>query len=208
MKVKLKSDFHDFYDIWFDSEADFVFERFTTSGLSRGAMLNFLKNSGVNVIRFGTCEEMYSLGCEDVVVYTDTHLHRGEGKVLMSASNAKMSMPNYLCSEYIGIKRGISIRHLQLGEYYFTLEYKSKDDWRSNCGYDVDIRILNAGFGYHNTIKAPIFAIDFVHSENGLLAVDYNIAPGCGWTGINELVSAKEIADSIKKTIEINLKQF
>ena len=206
MKVKLVSDFRDFYDIWFDRDAKFVFERITTSGLSRGAMLNFLKNSKVRTVRFGTCEEMYMTGCKDVVVYTDTHSHRGENKVLMSASNANMSMPNYLCSEYIGFEKGVSIRHLQLGEYWFKLQYKSKDDWRSNCGTDVDIEMLNTGFGYHETIKAPIFAIDFVKSEQGLLAVDYNIAPGCGWTGVNEIVSAKEIADSIKKTIEINLK--
>ena len=64
MKLKLVSDFHDFYDMWFDRDGDTVLERVTTSGLSRGPMLNFLNTHGVKTVRFGTCSELLIDGCK------------------------------------------------------------------------------------------------------------------------------------------------
>lgn len=205
VKVKLVTDFYDIYDIWFDREGDTVLERLTTSGLSRGPMLRFLNDKGIQTVRFGTCEELSAIGCKKVVVYKDTNTHCGNGKILMDAMDATMSFPNFLASEYCPLHKGVSIRHLQLGELWFKLQYKSVDDWRSNCGSDVDIKVLDCGVGYHETIDAPIFAIDFVETADGLMAIDYNIAPGCRWTGIEQLVKPKVIAESIKSAIEKNL---
>ena len=202
MKLKLVSDFHDFYDMWFDRDGDTVLERVTTSGLSRGPMLNFLNTHGVETVRFGTCSELLIDGCKKLVVYKDVNSHCGDGKILMDAENAAISFPNYLGSEYNPITIGESIRHLQFGKLWFKIKYKSVDDWRSNCGSDVDIHIIDVGESYHPTIDAPIFAIDFVETPSGLLAVDYNIAPGCRWTGIEQYVKPKVVVDSIKTAIE------
>lgn len=206
MKVKLKSDFMDFYDLWFDREAEYTLQRLTKSGMSRDQMFKFLTEHNVPTVQYGTPQELKSNGFQGrVVVYTDLNAHRGDGKLLMTVNDALLSMPNYLCSRYSSTVPGLSIRHLQLGEYWFKLRYTSVDDWRSNCGSDVDILLLDVGIGYHSTIRAPVFAIDFVQANDGLLAVDYNIAPGCAYTGIEQFVKPKEIADSIKKTIEMNL---
>lgn len=202
MKVRLESDFVDFYDAWFDKGDDaLVLERNKNSGLNRGQMFKYLENIGCRVVRHGSCEEMKAIGCKQLVVYTDTTKHDGEGKVLMSSSDAVLSVPNYLCSEYQSEKVGYSVRYLQLGEFWFKLECISHNDWRSNCGSEKVVNVIEKGYGLHKIIKAPIFAVDFVQSSGGLVATDFNIAPKADVSYLNDMTKPMDIANSIKKMI-------
>ena len=209
MGIKLKSDFTDFYDAWFDSgecsENDIIFRRCRSSEYSRGQVFKYLKSIGCKVVRHGSCEEM-GLTSKQLVVYTEPRKHNGGGKVLMDASEAMLSLPNYLCSEYHGDRVGYSIRYLQLGEFWFKIEFISKDDWRSNCGSNTEMRVIDSGYGMHKIIKEPIFAVDFVQTKNGLYATDFNIAPKADISYLGDMVRPMDIANSIKKVIKVREK--
>ncbi len=197
MKLKLRTDFFDYYDHWFDLDGQ-VFERLSTGGMSRGEMFKYLNDHGIRTAGYGKVHTFASMGpsISHVVVYTDEQCHRGDGKLLLALGEALRDYPDTLASVYIKQGIGISHRHLQIGEYHFWLRYQSRD-WRSNCG-DVDITLLDCGVGYHPTIDQPLFAIDFV-GEDRRLAVDFNIAPGIRGSGVEGLLSGKEVVDAIKE---------
>lgn len=208
-KVKLKSDFNDYYDHWFDVyNVGLTFERMSTGGMSRRGMLEYMQSIGIRVPIFGITQEiLYSQNKQPsvVVVYMDEFSHRGEGKVRLTLAEAASEYPDKLVIEYIPSYTDMgskSLRYLQVGDKRFWLEYSSTNDWRSNCG-DVSIRILSREpDGYHKKIGLPLFAIDFVEDVKGILyAVDFNIAPGIKGTGVENILSAMVVAESIKLVI-------
>lgn len=215
--VRLVSDFWDYYDHWFDGyAAELVFYRLSSSGMTRREMLEYLQSLGFRVPIFGRTSDIHDrlrkkhrfTGFDhilDVVVYLDDSAHRGEGKIKIPLRDAIEKYPYHLATEYIpalpsGL--GLSWRYLQLGDKAFWLEYASRNDWRSNYG-DVSIKVLSRERdGYCARIKYPLFAVDFVPAYGlGLFAVDFNIAPQVRGTGVEELLSARDAAEAIKKAI-------
>jgi hypothetical protein len=216
-KVRLISDFHDYYDHWFDEfNAELVFERLSTGGMSRPQMLAYLKSLGLRVPFFGRVRDVYEYvlrGFKEIpridtifamVVHLDEKAHRGEGKVMLSLRDALEKYPDCFAVEYIPARPdglGLSWRYLQVGDKIFWLEYFSRDDWRSNCG-DVEVRVLSRERdGYNNKIRYPLYAVDFIPAAGKLYAIDFNIAPGIKGTGVEELLPAREAAEAIKKAI-------
>lgn len=88
--VRLVSDFLDYYDHWFDGhDAELVFYRQSSGGMSRREMLEYLQSQGLRVPVFGRTRDVYDQLREkhgfsgfdrilDVVVYLDETTHRGE----------------------------------------------------------------------------------------------------------------------------------
>jgi hypothetical protein len=215
-KIRLISDFLDYYDHWFDVyDASIVFERMSRGGMSRPEMLSFLKSLGLKVPFFGRVKDVYKYMLrkyEDipyvdsilsVVVHLDERAHCGEGKVQIPLCEAMEKYPDCFAVEYIPAQPsglGLSWRYLQIGNKIFWLEFASRNDWRSNCG-QVDIKVLSREQdGYHERIKYPLFAVDFIPADN-LYAVDFNIAPQIRGTGVEELLPAREAAEAIKRAI-------
>lgn len=212
---KIVSDFVDFYDDWFADNTvgnkELIFKRFSKPFMTRSEAFKTLNSIGVEVVRHGACKYMQDNGGK-VVVYTDIYGHGGEGKVLLDITLAKQSMPNYLCSEYIdsvrysglsGIEniKSVSVRHIQLGEYWFRFQVTS-DDWRSNVG-NGSYKLIDLGFTTDKFSDYPVYSIDYVVGENGLIATDFNRNIKVGFTGdILRYVSSAEIARSIGKIIE------
>lgn len=217
-KVRLVSDFRDYYDHWFDGcDAEIVFERRSTGGMSRPQMLAYMQSLGLRVPFFGRVRDVYEhmlRGFEAIphfdtilklVVHFDEKAHRGEGKVMLSLRDALEKYPDHFAVEYVpALPSGLGLtwRYLQVGDKVFWLEYFSRDDWRSNCG-KVDIKVLTRERdGYHSQIRYPLFAVDFVPAPDlGLFAVDFNIAPQVRGTGIEELLPAREVAEAVKKAV-------
>lgn len=218
-KVRLISDFRDFYDHWFDgASAELTFERMSTGGMPRREMLEYLQALGLRVPAFGRMADVYEkmrqryefLNLDGfverfgmVVVHLDETAHRGEGKIRLPLRDAIEQYPDHLVVEHIPATPsglGASWRYLQVGDKRFWLEYFSRDDWRSNCG-DVQIQVLSREEdGYHPRIKAPLFAVDFVWGDT-IYAIDYNIAPGVAGTGVESILPAREAADAIKAAV-------
>lgn len=199
LKVKLISNFHDYYDHAFDG-VGYEFKRFTWDGLSRPAMLTYLAWSGFNPPRHGFVRDL-APETTMLVVYTDEKAHRGEGKLLLTTNEAMEQYPNAYASEYIQSPPE-SVRLLQVGMMRWMLRYKSDDAWRSNVGNEVSIEIVGEHVGYSKDVSIPLFAIDFVFDKNGnRYAVDFNIAPGLKWTGIDDRMKAENIVELIKQAL-------
>ena len=217
MKVKLRTNFGDYYDHWFDLEADHTLRRVGTDGLDRFCQLHLMERQGLKVPPYGTVKQLLgpparygapemrnprlSKKCTRLVVYIDEKAHCTEGKVLLSLDQALEQYPDCLASEYIEGCPGVSWRFLQIGKHGFWIEYKSDEDWRSNYGEGY-IKIIGheEGWGKVGNIplfKLPLYAIDFAIADE-LYAIDFNIAPGVRGSGVERLLPPKEAAETIK----------
>jgi hypothetical protein len=220
MDIALKSDFRDYYDHWFSQshiKHTSTFERMTSGGMDRIDMLNFLNDIGlttpdhgyvldVALKQYKSFTKHYSESlardlCQlhNIVVYTDINAHAGGGKELISTTKAAKIYPNNYCSTFVGYPShfGISYRYLRIGKRQFWLRYTSANDWRSNCG-NVTIELLCEEQkleieGLNKVLtNTPLFAVDFVVSDKSY-AVDYNIAPMIKGTGIEDIMTPKEV---------------
>ncbi len=206
-KVRLISNFYDYYDHEFDVyNAELTFERKSTGGMARREMLEYLQSLGFVVPVFGKPTEIHDrlpAGWQ-VVVHLDETSHRGEDKIKLPLREAAEQYHNHLAVEYIpSLPDGLgqTWRHLQIGDKVFWLEYTSQNDWRSNCG-DVEIRLFShMKDGYHPWIDYPLFAIDFILIQDTAYAIDFNIAPGVRGTGVENILPAAVAAEAIKKVV-------
>lgn len=216
MKLQLKTDFHDYYDHWFDREGQ-IFERMSHSGMSRREMFDFFEQIGLKTPPHGTPEQIFNTLSEQdkeaedfaqkhdmnffhVVVYLDETAHRGEGKILIPLTTAIRQYPNAFCSQYCPtlLIGSTSLRYLQIGDKIFWLRYTS-DDWRSNYG-NVNITVLSQEKDkFHSKIGLPLFAVDFIFGPNFIWAIDFNITPGLKGTGVEDILPAKEAVATIKR---------
>jgi hypothetical protein len=218
MKTVLKSNFRDIYDHWFSSEQDasanYIFKRNTYSGPTREDMFSWMSFMNLSVPKTGTFESLMKESSNFYfVVYLDQISHQGEGKFLLSRKEFFLGekYTSFFASEYIGLPNGKprSFRYLSFGERVFWLSYTSNDFWRSNCGDDIQIEMLDSSEPRFQEIQKkiqeknkhiPLLAIDFVEdSEGKLFGIDLNIAPQIGGTGIENLVKPKEIAEEIQR---------
>lgn len=229
MKLKLMSDFRDYYDHQFDLDGE-PFERISTSGMGRREMLAYLNSIGMTTPEFGTVAELAPNGYP-LVVYTDERAHRGEGKAVMLPWDAQEQHPDALAARYYGGLttcplsaywgqtskhggehisnrcRSSTVRYLTVGRRTWALGYYSMTDWRSNCGEgDVEVldEITDVGMAkrIRQLIDRPLWAIDTIFSEHHELAVDFNIAPGLRGTGIEDILTATEIVALLKEAVE------
>lgn len=212
-KLVLKSDFHDYYDHWFDKvyypeEEYTTFERYSISGMNRQEMLNYLELNGYNVPKHGLVKDLILQKDQKVVIYLDINSHRGMDKILCPFGEALNFYPMNYCMEYKKVNKeelGCSFRYLRIGDDIFSLCYKSQDSWMSNQG-DVDIVILEDVLDDMKKLlpDRPLLALDFILPEdsNKMYAIDLNISPGLTWTGIENILSAKEVVKNIKHYID------
>ena len=220
MKIKLRSDFDDYYDGCFDDEG-IPFDRLAESGPYRREMYAFLEQAGYRVPRHGTVEEMaariarewqeMNVPVSEQVVRQMTELvvygvERGHGgnNHLVSVDDALDIFPHHYCAEYIRVQPsglGWSLQHLQIGDRHWWLSYTSANNWRSNAG-DCKVEILEEGpRGYHDTITEPIFSIDLLPAQQ-LCAIDYNIGPKLSGRGIEDVLSPGEVVDLIRAAMK------
>jgi len=221
MNLKLNSDFHDFYDHFFDLNAEHALSRRMTDGPNKIEAFQLLTLMGIKTPIYGMVSDLYAdmvakFGGVDaikkdshdevveLVVYTDINSHAGEGKVKVSVKEAVEKYPNHFAVQYIPnttqMFKGRSERLLQIGRRRIWMEYVSRGNWQSNCG-DVkisliaDVKIANNDLA---EIQLPLYAIDFVVAGRERLAVDFNVAPGLKGTPVQDLIKSQEVVRLIK----------
>ena len=226
MKIKLVSNFRDYYDYWFDLEGDVEFKRISTGGMSRPDMLKYLSSHDIPTPFYGYVKEftreidpMYH-DLIKVIVHTNPNTHWGEGKELMTLEEAAEKYPDSFITFYEDTGRPAeSIRDLYIGGRVFRMRYKSDDSWRSNVG-NVEIGIISR-WPLHRELKDigkeyPLFAIDYVSRQRrGMeptnmpwyVAVDFNEAPGLKGTGIENILDATEVVDLIRTWYTKNMRK-
>lgn len=131
------------------------------------------------------------------VVYTDELAHRGEGKLLVPLSEAAERHPACFASLFAAQPgRPVAFRHVRFGRLAFWLRQRgAAGGWRSNRTDEEQVlsKSLTAA---PNPVPRVLWAIDFIPSAEGLLAVDFNTAPDLATLGeTNALTSAEALAE-------------
>jgi hypothetical protein len=226
MCIALKTDFLDYYDHQFSGPLTtprHTLHRMSSGSLPRDEMFPLLKKHGFTIPKCGLVKdivpEMVKDYCNcsherlvellEVVVYIDLLAHRGEGKLKLSLKDALSKYPDNFASEYLQPTRnglGLTYRLLRIGFKTVILEYFSNNDWRSNCG-EVDIEVLDVRDRLKTNIPAflgehPLLAVDLVAIGQKLFAIDINTAPGLRGTGLEKIMTSKEIYQEIEAYIQ------
>lgn len=216
MKIKLRSDFDDYYDSYFDQEG-VIFDRLSECGPYRREMYALLEQAGYRVPRHGSVEEMAARltgegrhievpvnnqparQMTDLVVYATERGHGGDNH-LVSVAEALSIFPGHYCTEYIPVQsgeRGWSLQYLQIGDRHWWLSYASNNNWRSNVG-DYKVEIVEEGpRGLHDFFTEPVFSIDLLPAQE-LYAIDFNINPQLVGTGIENILSPAEVVALVR----------
>lgn len=209
--MKLISDFAELYDCYFDGK-DKEFYRLTNQGPNKIEQFKLLRKLGFKTPKNGLVKDLISDSIY-LVLYEDINSHCGNGKFLVDCifddNFNREEYGDYFCSEYIGHSRSSpskSLRLLNIGKRQFLIEYKSTNNWRSNCGEGTTVCLGETKNYYYlqNEILRPLWAIDFVENANyNLIAIDYNESPGIkGIENFSEYISNADIAK------ELGQKQF
>lgn len=222
MKLKLESDFRDFYDYAFHREGDKTFSRRSYDrSMSKSDQFELFNKLTLKTPLIGTPQQLLDqgLGLIDlVVVYLDDRAHCGEGKNLIELESVLTHYPNLLCSQWINttglFEESISYRLLQIGTRAWLLRYMGFGGWMSNHCEDTQIYVDSEIEPIVNPIldQYPMFAIDFVVPVNAITpeftedlyncyAIDFNTAPGMRFTGMDDILKPTEVYDLILSKI-------
>jgi hypothetical protein len=207
--VNLITDYPQFYDAIFDGSG-LCFHRmaFSRGGLSKRQQFDLFESLGFRTPPHGTVAALCE-GWRDVskgirlpevaahieyVVYLDEFAHRGEGKVLLGVEQALERHAGQFASVYIQPHGPpTAYRLVRFGQLTFWLRQVSAGgDWRSNTR-DQETLLSKANAEDPNPIRRVLWAIDFVPSAFGLLAVDFNTAPELSTLGETGALSAGEV---------------
>ncbi len=190
-----------------------------TDGPDKQEQLSLLEKAGFAVPPHGLVGDVMGTWWEAekkwirwVVAYEDVKAHCGEGKVVLChnrmrsdqsclTKHAELYRQECLfCTAFVGsphAQPSVSWRLLQIGVHRVWLEYTSKTDWRSNYG-DGDISVIGTELnaGRYPRLDFPLFAVDFVPGKE-LWAVDLNVSPGMRGTGVENILSSKQVVEAI-----------
>jgi hypothetical protein len=225
--VQLLTDYQQFYDGIFDGRPP-VFQRmaFTRGGLDKRAQFRLFAALGLPTPPHGAVAELHEglrrsgppfAWPEEVmrdvwcVVYTDELAHRGEGKLLLPLSEAAKRHPACFASLFAAQPgEPIAFRHVRFGRLaYWLRQCGTRAGWQSNLA-DKEWVLSKALAAAPNPVPRVLWAIDFIPSPSGLLAVDFNTAPDLATLGeTSALTSAEALAELELAATELpSLAQF
>ena len=226
--MQLLTDYHQWYDGIFDAEPP-VFHRqaFSRGGLSKRQQFALFESLSLSVPRHGVVRELAAvltapaLDCPlppeavaevRVVVYVDELAHGGRGKRLLPLAEALASCPDAYGSLFHPSAAGArAVRLARFGRLAFWLEQRGQTgDWRSNRE-DSERVLSRCRTGSPNPIPRVLWAIDFVASAVGLLAVDFNTAPDLTTLGESRVLEPGEVAEElawVQRAHPEHLRQF
>jgi hypothetical protein len=197
MKLKLISDFTDYYDHWFDTNGIPFYRMADDKSYDRRTAFRILEELGLRVPRYGSIN-LTSWEAKELVIYTNEYCHIGEGKLKVQTAHIPPALQYSFASEYILGYRGVSYRLLYIGNKTFWLKYISHNDWRSNCGDCAVVWHTEATPTIPRRLPLPLYAIDFVIDLSGTFyAIDLNLAPGLSYTPVQDYFTGKGIVSML-----------
>jgi hypothetical protein len=213
--VQILTDYRQFYDDLFDDQPP-VFQRmaFTRGGLSKRRQFRLFAALGLLTPPHGTTGQLRcrlrasvrTLGLPEpvladfaCVVYQDEYAHRGRGKHLLPLPRAATVHPQALASMFVGQpKPPVAYRYVRLGRWCFWLkQVGQKTGWRSNTR-DRETLLTRYRTRRPNPIPRVLWAIDFIPSAWGLLALDFNTAPDLTTLGEVGALSRAQVKTELK----------
>ena len=199
--VRLRSDFRDYYDHWFSHNvSEPILLRGMHDGPTRFEALHMLKNY-YNVPSFGLAKNADFTNDDGAVVLHFSDEHAGRGKVITTLRDARIAAPDKLVVQYHSEARTRSYRLLSVGSMRMSFMYESHY-WRSNVG-DVEVAIIDPfcyNFEEINN-RYPLYAIDFIETSKGFLAIDFNVSPGL--EALKGIIQPWDVVYSIEKAVTL-----
>ncbi len=179
------------------------------TGKIRNRIMNRLQSFGFRTPDFGKISEI-SLRCDrgaDLVVYLDHCVER----VACEELRWKTEYYNKYCSVFYADKDKKEnyklTRVIYIGERGFVVVFKG-NKWKIIKGNEIEVSLefqLNGRkkhlIGDFSKIKIPVFSVDFVETEFGYLAIDFDIDVGIKRTGIGAFLSRDEAVKLIVEAI-------
>lgn len=212
--MRLLSDYSQWYDGLFnDQPPDFHRFAYSRGGLAKSAQFQLFHSLGLKTPPFGRVLLLSQNLSNPVtglaappclsadiqcVVYLDEYAHSGHGKILMPLSEALEKHPDCFASLYVPTTlRPVILRLARFGQWAFWLRQQGcSGQWRSNL-QDSEVVLGKAHCATPNPIPRVVWAIDFVPSAFGLLAVDFNTAPELSTLGEMGVLNTSEIEQEL-----------
>lgn len=192
--LRVESDFKDFYDNLTSSRATVVYRRYTEDNLPRDQVFKRLTCLNVRVVPFGQVKELAQMA-KKLVVYTDITKHNKEGKLVLTSSEALLLYPNKLASVFVEKTEAVTYKVLRIGSIVVRLLMEDTDTKGNNGELPnsnvKDIEIIRKA--PENILREPIYSIDYIPTEDGLAAVDFNSVENLSALKINEFISGEDI---------------
>lgn len=195
--MDIVSNFKDYYDFLADKNSNIKYVR-NMDNLSRVEGLEILRKLGMKTIELKPVSRM--LDTEDVIVYTDLYKHNGKGKMRMSLEGARLMYPSKLCSKLYKESIKKTFKLLKIGGRNFVCIINNKQNLEmSDEPEDIQVKEVE-GFGLDN-IRIPIFSIDYVQTDRGMLASDFNTVENLNSLYMNRFITAEEVIEEIQKKL-------
>ena len=196
-KLKLISDYCDYYDDLCSDDSVLVYKRNLSETLTRGSALNLLRSKGIATIEVKSVSEFNRFD-GNLVVYKDINGHHGNGKEVMSVDYAKQIYPTSLASKYIYSEPNIAVKILQVGKRRFKLVYKNEPFSLVN-GTLESIEELQSEYSYG--LPYPIFSIDYICDNNKMLATDFNQVENLHLLNVEHILDAETVVNEIGQAL-------
>jgi len=219
--VQILTDYRQWYDDIFDGQPP-VFERmaYTRGGLSKSAQFALFSSLSCPVPPHGIVKGLWSqldnpcLGATipkslafdiQCIVYLDEYAHRGEGKERMPLAEAVSRYPNHYGCLFIALPGPpLAYRLVRFGDWIYWLRQSGDPaSWQSNR-MDHETVLEKQRASQPNPVPRILWAIDFLPTPFGLLAVDFNTAPELSTLGESGVISIQEIASELQAACKHN----
>ena len=198
-KLKIDSDFVDYYDILSSDDTDIVYKRISKNREQRAKDLKYLRTLGLKTLELRQVNQ-FVRDTEPIVVYTNPKGHNSLGKEIMRVGEALKMYGNYTASRYIKPDNGYSMKYLQIGKQRYALYFKKDiDDISLKMGRLVNI--VKAEPEYNRLIGLPIYSIDYIPHNGEMIATDFNCIENLKRLGIDSVISAEEVISEITKSL-------
>lgn len=196
LSVGLQSKFKDYYDDEFEKEYNIAYDR--NYRLPRVNGLKLIALTGAKTVDIcPVCDAPYSWN--EVVVYINPSLHNGLGKMVLPLEVARERYRNYLCVPYYRESAFVTRKYLQVGKCRFEFEVKHTSEVDSGSVVSCK-RLADA---YNIYIGMPIFSIDYLIIDGGLVALELNDVQNLKNLKMDRILSGAEvkwlILDSMKE---------
>lgn len=196
---RLNSDFTDYYDECLDTNSTIVYNRFRNQGMSRGEALNYLRNNGIKTVKFGAFTN-FGTDTSKFVVYTNPSLHNFSGKRIQTFDEVAIQYANYMVSEFLDKYGGYTVKYLQVGERRFRIMFFNPE-YREKLIEGSMVAIEELPKQYNYAIGLPIYSIDYISNGAEMVAIDFNEVQRLDTIGINNLISAENVAMEVRNAL-------
>jgi hypothetical protein len=196
-RLKIESDFKDFYDELSDQNSIITYKRFLSDSMQRGKALKYLRSIGIKTVEIRQVNT-FIRDDSPIVVYTNPKGHNGTGKKLMNVDEAIRSYENYMGCKYLDFTSGVTIKYLQIGKRGFNLQFV-KEGKSLEMGRLTQVNEVKCNYNW--SIRLPIFSIDYVSDGTSMVATDFNEVENLASLGMDRYISADDVLLEIRNAL-------